>query len=217
MTEFFRREHERFRNGQWETVQGHWVVRDGGYCSYSRPNSSYSGRHYEPNTLQTFREVMGCPRHFLDENKPNALCPECGAEVWFFRNHETGGCAYFDAIGKPWPKHPCMDRSHNPLADRHARFDYYWAYFDEQRFDFGDLDLNLLSAHELRSWILMLQNKIADYLRLANAVTANSGLASNWKRANPGQELPSRDSRRLWKLESALQYAKDTSRVSGRG
>jgi hypothetical protein len=28
--------------------------------------------------------------------------------VWFFRN-ERGGCAYFDAVGAPWPKHPCMD------------------------------------------------------------------------------------------------------------
>lgn len=31
----------------------------------------------------------------------------CGARVWFFRN-KRGGCAYFDALGIPWPKHPCM-------------------------------------------------------------------------------------------------------------
>ena len=39
---------------------------------------------------------------------------------WFFRN-ENGGCADSDALGKPWPKHPCMDRqtlglSHRQLA-----------------------------------------------------------------------------------------------------
>ena len=38
---------------------------------------------------------------------PNANCPVCGARFWFFRNRR-GGCAYFDSIGVPWPKHPCM-------------------------------------------------------------------------------------------------------------
>lgn len=28
--------------------------------------------------------------------------------MWFFRN-KRGGCAYFDAVGRPWPLHPCMD------------------------------------------------------------------------------------------------------------
>lgn len=46
----------------------------------------------------------------------------CGARVWFFRN-ERGGCAYFDALGAPWAKHPCMDTpfwySHD--AGREAR------------------------------------------------------------------------------------------------
>jgi hypothetical protein len=40
-------------------------------------------------------------------DEPNARCPVCFEPVWFFRN-KAGGCAYFDAIGKPWPLHPCM-------------------------------------------------------------------------------------------------------------
>jgi hypothetical protein len=49
----------------------------------------------------------------------------CGARVWFFRN-ERGGCAYFDAIGVPWPKHPCMDRPgrYDPVAGQQARQAY---------------------------------------------------------------------------------------------
>ena len=39
---------------------------------------------------------------------PNATCPECLEEVYFFR-HYNGGCAWFDDIPSPWPKHRCMD------------------------------------------------------------------------------------------------------------
>ena len=39
---------------------------------------------------------------------PNASCPECGEEVYFFK-HYNGGCVWFDEIPHPWPKHPCMD------------------------------------------------------------------------------------------------------------
>ena len=49
----------------------------------------------------------------------------CGARVWFFRN-KRGGCAYFDAIGVPWPKHPCMDHPgrYDHVAGRQARQAY---------------------------------------------------------------------------------------------
>lgn len=51
-----------------------------------------------------------------DPDKPNSHCPMCGAPVWFFRNR-NGGCAYFDALGKPWPLHPCMELQQK-TADR---------------------------------------------------------------------------------------------------
>ena len=38
---------------------------------------------------------------------PNAKCPECDEAVYFFRHH-NGGCAWFDDIPAPWPKHGCM-------------------------------------------------------------------------------------------------------------
>jgi hypothetical protein len=39
---------------------------------------------------------------------PNARCPECDAPVFFYRS-PYGGSVYFDELGVPWPKHPCMD------------------------------------------------------------------------------------------------------------
>ena len=38
---------------------------------------------------------------------PNAKCPECGKEVFFYRN-EHGSKVYFDSLGPPWPVHPCF-------------------------------------------------------------------------------------------------------------
>jgi len=38
---------------------------------------------------------------------PNARCPKCGTETFFFRS-PSGGSVYFDGLGPPWPKHPCM-------------------------------------------------------------------------------------------------------------
>jgi hypothetical protein len=39
---------------------------------------------------------------------PNSRCPRCNALVYFYRS-EFGGSVYFDNLGPPWPKHPCMD------------------------------------------------------------------------------------------------------------
>jgi hypothetical protein len=48
--------------------------------------------------------------HGMPPDWPNATCPLCGAAVWFWRN-DAGSKVYFDALGAPWPKHPCMDFS----------------------------------------------------------------------------------------------------------
>ena len=39
---------------------------------------------------------------------PNAICPVCGAEVFFYQS-SSGGRVFFDHLGPPWPKHPCTD------------------------------------------------------------------------------------------------------------
>lgn len=42
---------------------------------------------------------------------PNAHCPKCNASVFFYRS-PYGGSVYFEDLGPPWPKHPCMDFRH---------------------------------------------------------------------------------------------------------
>jgi hypothetical protein len=39
---------------------------------------------------------------------PNARCPACDKRVYFYRSPDNGR-VYFDKLGPPWPKHPCMD------------------------------------------------------------------------------------------------------------
>lgn len=39
---------------------------------------------------------------------PNASCPVCGQSVFYYEN-EHGSRVFFDALGPPWPKHPCTD------------------------------------------------------------------------------------------------------------
>ena len=39
---------------------------------------------------------------------PNARCPICGADVFFYAS-PFGGRVFFDSLGPPWPKHPCTD------------------------------------------------------------------------------------------------------------
>ena len=39
---------------------------------------------------------------------PNALCPVCKQQVFYYENR-FGSRVFFDALGKPWPKHPCTD------------------------------------------------------------------------------------------------------------
>lgn len=58
--------------------------------------------------------------------EPNAQCPLCFQPVWFFRN-KRGGCAYFDAIGKPWPLHPCMEQPRS-AKDYRASIEAPFAY-----------------------------------------------------------------------------------------
>ena len=51
---------------------------------------------------------------------PNARCPRCSARVYFYRSPD-GGTVYFDDLGPPWPKHPCMDTGRQSLPPGRTR------------------------------------------------------------------------------------------------
>jgi len=40
---------------------------------------------------------------------PNARCPECRAQVFFYQS-DNGGRVFFDELGPPWPMHGCTSR-----------------------------------------------------------------------------------------------------------
>jgi hypothetical protein len=44
----------------------------------------------------------------LGWTQPNAKCPRCGAEVYFYASKD-GGRVYFEELGPPWPKHLCFE------------------------------------------------------------------------------------------------------------
>lgn len=98
MTRFWREGHYRWGKYGEHWVEGHWVDRDSWSSTWAYsavPPSSSSGG--------TSAKVGS----YVD---PNARCPVCGAEVYFYSN-EFGSRVYFDDLGPPWPKHPCMDTS----------------------------------------------------------------------------------------------------------
>ena len=48
---------------------------------------------------------------------PNARCPICSASVYFYQS-PYGGKVFFDAMGPPWPKHPCTDSFNSSIPNR---------------------------------------------------------------------------------------------------
>ncbi|MCQ5473151.1 hypothetical protein FHW04_004702 [Pantoea sp. AN62] len=55
------------------------------------------------------------PRHSIKKDRfdtissftiPNATCQKCGEEVFYYEN-SRGSRVLFDALGPPWPIHPC--------------------------------------------------------------------------------------------------------------
>ena len=70
-------------------LSGGWCSGGGGFSS-----SGSSGRAFES---------------YASYVNPNARCPECNAEVYFYQS-PYGGRVFFDDLGWPWPKHPCTDK-----------------------------------------------------------------------------------------------------------
>lgn len=116
MTTYNRRGHyRRGRNGQLVWVSGHSVTRASGQTyqsSYRSPPTSYQT---PPKALPTSPARLPRSERWA---KPNAICPLCGAAVYFYSN-EAGSRVYFDEIGPPWPKHPCMDSVGSPAENGH--------------------------------------------------------------------------------------------------
>lgn len=109
MTTFWREGHWRAGpSGLTHWVDGHWVARE----------------TWEDREWNSWVRGTWTPGRLVD-GVPNSRCPICEEPVWFYRN-PNGGCAYFDDLGWPWPKHPCMDS--RTVLDRTAAWQAREAY-----------------------------------------------------------------------------------------
>lgn len=59
-------------------------------------------------TRSSFEYGPGYWSQANSHTNPNAKCPVCGQRVFFYRSPDNGR-VFFDALGPPWPKHPCTD------------------------------------------------------------------------------------------------------------
>lgn len=63
-----------------------------------------------PGASGNSERSIGAFRSIESYVNPNAHCPVCG-EVVFYYQSPSGGRVFFDALGWPWPKHPCTDNA----------------------------------------------------------------------------------------------------------
>lgn len=102
MTRFWREGFHRTNSyGTTSWVEGHWVERN----DWSRYGNYGSPGEYYRLILRKARADRITSARFVE---PNAECPVCGADVFFYQN-EQGSRVFFDELGPPWPKHPCTD------------------------------------------------------------------------------------------------------------
>ena len=132
MARYPRRGHyRRGRNGTIHWVSGHMVNR-GSWSGSGRlgPFGAPAARR-APSDRVRMAPTRSKASWTVDPEHPNARCPICFEQVWFFRN-KRGGCAYFDALGKPWPLHPCMEHPRT-AEDRRAALEAPLVYEREER------------------------------------------------------------------------------------
>lgn len=69
------------------------------------------------NTVRLLRKLDINRLKYDSYVNPNAICPVCGAEVFFYQS-PYGGRVYFDEMTPPWPKHPCTDNGQIPERNK---------------------------------------------------------------------------------------------------
>ncbi len=115
MTTYNRRGHyRRGPKGQRVWVSSHTVTRTSGQTYSPRSSPRYVPASYvqtQPSYKNPVSPIVRMPRS-TGLMRPNAVCPVCGAYVYFYSN-EFGSRVYFDEIGPPWPIHPCTDNARN--------------------------------------------------------------------------------------------------------
>lgn len=85
-------------------------------CSCGWGGDGYSGGS-SSNEVTLFNKYLSVPAicsSYESYTNPNALCPVCKKQVFFYQSPD-GGRVFFDELGPPWPKHGCTDNSSIPI------------------------------------------------------------------------------------------------------
>ena len=115
-----------------------------GSCSASGGSSGYGSssrwveRETESKNYQRF--IFGWVE-FPSYVNPNAHCPVCGAEVYFYQS-PYGGRVFFDELGPPWPKHPCTSSDDSSVRRTVRDFEF------EQLFPAADPQIETSTQRE---------------------------------------------------------------------
>jgi hypothetical protein len=85
-----------------------------GFGGYGHLGQRGSG--FNTNQMQHGAEYWWVPpitQTYQSYIYPNAFCPVCDAQVFFYQS-PNGGRVFFDELGPPWRKHPCTDNRSIP-------------------------------------------------------------------------------------------------------
>ena len=154
MTTFWRSNYWRTSiNGVLHEVQGHVVDRE------AWATHGGNGRGYYRQLLEGIRAGRSFTATYVI---PNADCPVCGAQVFFYQNR-GGGRVFFEELGPPWPKHPCTNNEAYRRASTEATSATVSPHTREpDEADFAEIWLketsldpkaDFISKHELQPWL----------------------------------------------------------------
>lgn len=100
---------------------GHLGRSPGGYAGQLRSAPSR-------NPLRSYAD-----KGFASHTEPNASCPVCHADVYFYQS-PNGGRVFFDELGPPWPKHPCTDHAAARSSSAAVRIFTHYSVADRKPF-----------------------------------------------------------------------------------
>lgn len=117
MTNFSRRGHYRtYSSGKISWVQKHMVSRSvwGDNSNNTKENSFLGERQYYLPIRESSNNSSPQPLPIdiwgsYQQKTYNARCPICGKNVFYYTNTH-GSAVFFDELGPPWPKHPCISQ-----------------------------------------------------------------------------------------------------------
>ena len=140
----------------------------GGGCFPESGASSRSGVRVGPS----LRSSYNCLESYLN---PNAHCPVCGKQVYFF-GCPNGGRVFFDDVGWPWPKHGCTNKAEAQRGDvtpTDHRFQRTF-FYDQKR---KSLEIYLMESCTLDGDFVRIKFRDPNVSRAFRAVVPISDLA----------------------------------------